>query len=135
MGDLVDRTRQMDLAARQERLASPQMIQKNKAIRFPVNFPVRRARTVGAAGAGSTITCYLFNSDGIGLDTENPVTVYCTICGGVNLNSAIPRLEDDTEIFVVQLPYWTGSEIVQRWYCVSLFAASCVCEPDGTCAS
>ncbi len=44
-----------------------------------------------AAGAGSTIVCYL---DSDSHDVDDEITVAISIVGGVNLNSALPRLTD-----------------------------------------
>ncbi len=58
---------------------------------------IHKAYAKAAAGAGSTIVCFL------GSDSEDPddeITVNCEIVGGSDLNSALPRLEDGTRITV-----------------------------------
>lgn len=91
-----------------------------------VTTTIRRAITTAAAGAGSTITANLYNSAGVEQTTgsESGITVYCTICGGTALNSAIPYLENDDDIFVVKLPY---SSTEQRWYCLQIFQTLGTC--------
>lgn len=86
----------------------------------------KRAVTTAAAGAGTTITADLIKSDGT-QDTAGPghnITVYCSIIGGGDLDEAIPRLELNDELYVVELPY---SSTEKRYYCVSLFQASQDC--------
>ena len=75
---------------------------------------IRKAFASVAAGAATTIACYL-DTDGVG-DT---VTVNCSVIGAANLNSAVPRLEDGSLIFVTQ--------ISSDWWCVSPFIKSKVC--------
>lgn len=73
-----------------------------------------------AAGASTTITCYL-DTDGTGTE----ITVYCSIAGGGNLNTAIPRLADGTLILV--------SKIGATWRCMTTFMISCAAS-GATCA-
>lgn len=78
------------------------------------NLRVRKAYCKAAAGAATTITCYL-DTDGTGTE----ITVNCSIAGSVNLNAAVPRLADGTLIFV--------SKIGGAWYCISPFQKSRDC--------
>jgi hypothetical protein len=86
---------------------------------------VRMARTTAAAGATQTITCNLigFNGAEIGSGLGSGITVNCKVCGGGNLNSAIPRLADDDYLFV--------ANIRGEWWCTTIFQTSedCVCTP------
>lgn len=122
----------IDIASKREKLESPQIAQNTKAVRHPPpSVPVRRAITTAAAGAGNTITVNLYDSNGIEQTSgdESNITVYCTIVGGSALNTAIPRLENDTPIEVIQHPYWNEGIVEQRWYCAGLpFQASEVCD-------
>ncbi len=71
---------------------------------------VRQAWCSAAAGAGSTIAATLDSTSGAA------ITVTCRIVNGTALNSAIPRLEDNDEIFVVK--------IAGTWYCTTVFQTS-----------
>jgi len=91
---------------------------------------VRRAITTQAAPAAKYITANLYGSDGIEITTgvESGLHVYCSIIGGVNLNGAVPRLTNDTDMFVTKTPYSSASSIAQRWYCVNIFQKSQDCD-------
>ena len=77
---------------------------------------IRKAYAAAAAGAGTTISCYL-DEDGVG----DPVTVYCEIAGGSALNAAIPRLADGDMICV-----WKDGD---DWRSIMTFQTSedCLC--------
>ncbi len=77
---------------------------------------VRKAYCKTAAGAATTIVAFL-DTDTTGTE----ITVACSIAGGGNLNSAIPRLTDGRLIFVTNLS--------ETWYCTTVFQATedCVC--------
>ncbi len=77
---------------------------------------IHLAYAKAAAGAASTIDCYLDVDE-----TGTEVTVTCSISGGTTLNSAIPRLDNGDLIFVTQ--------IGGTWYCLTTFQATedCVC--------
>jgi len=68
------------------------------------------------AGAATAIDCYL-DGDGVG----TVISVACSIAGGGNLDSALPRLTDGTPILV--------TKVGATWWCLSIFQASedCVC--------
>ena len=68
----------------------------------------RRAFCKTAAGAATTIVCYL-NTDATGTE----VTVNCNIAGGGNLDGALPRLTDGLEITV-----WNDAG---TWKCTTIF--------------
>ena len=88
---------------------------------------VTRATCTQDAQATNQITANLFKSDG----TEGTaITVFCNISNGSALNEAVPRLEDNDEIFVTQSVFDDGGSPVTRYYCVSNFQASenCTCE-------
>ncbi len=100
MGGCIIKTRDINRVANRfvhagekEELLSPPTIQPTKAGRHS---GVRSAYCKTAAGAGTSIVCYL-DTDETGIE----ITVECTIAGGSNLNSAIPRLTDGLEI-----PVW-----------------------------
>jgi len=91
---------------------------------------IRRAVATANAGSGSTITCNLYNDDtgeAQSSGDEAGITVYCTICGGSNLNEAVPRLAAGSDLFVTYLPYYSGGSTSYRWYCTTVFNASMDC--------
>jgi len=84
---------------------------------------VRLARTRAAAGAAQTIACNLVNNSGselTGAELGSNITVYCRVCGGGNLNAAIPRLADEDYIFV--------TNINGAWWCTTVFQTSEDCD-------
>lgn len=87
---------------------------------------IRRAITTEAATANTQITCNLYDNNGIEQTTgdESGIEVYCSIMDGTALNAAVPRLEDNDDLFVVSLPYDNNGTPELRWYCVSLFNGS-----------
>lgn len=95
-----------------------------------ITAPVRRAITTEAAPAATNITCNLYDSSGqeITSGEGSAIEVYCSVIGGGNLSAAVPRLEDNDDLFIVQLPYNNGGTAESRWYCLSLFQASQDCE-------
>ena len=72
---------------------------------------VRKAYVKTTPGAATTVDCYL-DTDATGEE----VTATCSVSGGGNLNSAIPRIADGDLIFV--------TEIDDAWYCVTVFQIS-----------
>jgi hypothetical protein len=89
---------------------------------------VRRAITSEAAGAATTITANLYDSEGNEITAGDGfgITVYCSVIGGGNLNAAIPRLENNDDIYVCQLSF---DDENTYWYCVSpVFQASQDCD-------
>ena len=77
----------------------------------------RKAYCKVAAGAGTTIVCYL-DTDATGTE----ITVNCSVVGGSALNAAVPRLADGSLLFVENL----GG----TWYCTSTVfqtTEDCVC--------
>ena len=52
--------------------------------------------------------------------TGTAISVTCTICGGVALNSAYPRLADETRLMV----YWDGTV----WRAYQIFQTSEICD-------
>jgi len=90
--DILAKTQRSDAAARRERLQSPEIIQKTKAVRHPTGGGSRLAYCKDDAGSGDTITCYR-DEDGTGTE----ITVHCSIAqGGTNLNECSPRLKGGT---------------------------------------
>lgn len=75
---------------------------------------IRKAYCKAAAGAATTITCYL-DTDATGEE----VTVNCSVVGSANLNAAVPRLEDGSLIFV-----WNDAG---TWRCTQTFIKSQDC--------
>jgi len=82
---------------------------------------VRRAITTQAAPADTKITANLYDNTGTEVTSGlgSGVDVYCSVIGGGNLNAAVPRLEDNDDIFVMN---WGG-----KWWCITLFNASQEC--------
>ncbi len=76
--------------------------------------PIRKAYAQAAAGAGSTIACFLDTDT-----TGDSITVTCEIVGGSALNAALPRLADGTMVSV-----WDDAGI---WRSIMTFQASGPC--------
>lgn len=92
---------------------------KNKWVGIPVERdtnPIRKAYPKDDAPADTTITCYL-DVDTIGEE----IPVVCSVAGGEDLNTALPRLFDGDLIFV--------TNIDNAWYCITVFQSSkdCIC--------
>lgn len=104
-------------AAVLEKLPSPQMVQKTKAVRYPSG-RLRVAYCKTDAGAATTIVCYLDKDD-----TGIEITVNCSIAGGGNLDAAVPRLTDGLLILV--------TKIDATWWCTTIFMRSCI--SDASC--
>tara|TARA_Y100000310_G_C20662497_1_gene805546 strand:+ start:1160 stop:1843 length:684 start_codon:yes stop_codon:yes gene_type:complete len=77
---------------------------------FGTSAQVRKAFCKNAAGAATTIDCYL-DTDGTGEE----VTVSFNIAGGGNCDKAIPRMADGTPIFV--------RDVGGTWECVTTLQA------------
>jgi hypothetical protein len=91
---------------------------------------ISRATCTENAPGDNTIAANLINADGTEGDA---VSVFCNISNGSALDEAVPRLEDNDEIFVTQSVFDNAGTPVFRWYCVTNFQASedCTCEqPD-----
>ena len=100
-------SRRFRFAGESEALASPERVQSPGTSRHSLAIP-RLAYCKTDAGAGSIITCYLDKNL-----TGREISVKCSICGGSNLNSAIPKLETGVPIIV--------SNIDGEWRCHSNF--------------
>lgn len=72
---------------------------------------IRKAWCTAPAGAATNIDCELDYED-----AGTSITVYCTVAGGGNLNTAIPRLEGGDMILV--------TKIAGSWFCTTVFQAS-----------
>ena len=123
--ETIDRSARANDAARRERLASPDVIQKGRAVRHPMGAGIRLAKTTESATANDHITCNLLDYDGVEI-TEGEgagIEVYCSISNGTALNTSAPRLEDDQ---VIPVAY-----ICNNWWCTGVFNGSddCVCTP------
>lgn len=57
---------------------------------------IRWAFCNGVASETAIQSCYL-DTDGVG----TPINVTCTICGGIALNMAVPRMEDGTRLPII----------------------------------
>ena len=92
-----------------------------------VRSAVRRAITTEAAGAFPYIQANLYDESGgeITEGEESDITVYASIMGDVNLDSCIPRLVENKDIFVIELPYDAETN---RWYLIADRQASQDCE-------
>jgi len=107
-----------------------QIIDLSRRIAYLNSRLVRKAITTSAAGASTTITANLYNDNGVEVTTGDGagITVYCFVVGGGNLNAAVPRLEDNDDIYVALMSF---PDAVSRWYCVSpVFQASQDCDDD-----
>ena len=125
--DTIDRSARANDAARRERLASPDVIQKGRAVRHPMVAGIRLAKTTQSATANNHITCNLLDYDGVEI-TEGEgagIEVYCSISNETVLNESSPLLENDQIIPVVY--------ICNNWWCTGVFQGydACVCTPPG----
>lgn len=81
---------------------------------------VRRAITTQAAPAQIYITANLY-SESTGLEQttgdESGISVYCSTMGA-NLDVCIPRLKDNTDIWVAQFNYNVSGTPTARWYMI-----------------
>jgi len=102
--DIFTRARYFDTAARREKLQSPELIQKTKAVRHRAG--LRNAYCKTDAGEGSTIVCYL-DVDGTGTE----ITVNCDISNGNDLNTATRRLKNGNRLAVYKIgSSWYAAE-------------------------
>lgn len=123
--ETIDRSARANDAARRERLASPDVIQKGRAVRHPMGAGIRLAKTTESATANDHIRCNLLDYDGVEI-TEGEgagIEVYCSISNATALNVSAPRLEDDQ---VIPVAY-----ICNNWWCTGMFNYSndCICTP------
>lgn len=93
---------------------------KNKGGAGGVGTQVRRAITTQAAPAQTYITANLY-SESTGLEqtsgAESGLSIYCSTMGA-NLDVCIPRLKDNTDIWVAQFNYDNGGTATARWYMI-----------------
>lgn len=123
--ETIDRSARANDAARRERLASPDVIQKGRAVRHPMVAGIRLAKTTESATANDHITCNLLDYDGVEI-TEGEgagIEVYCSISNETALNASAPRLENDQ---VIPVAY-----ICSNWWCTGVFSGcdECICTP------
>ena len=112
--DVSRRIDRSDNAARREKLQSPDIIQRTKSVRFPLPSGVHLAYCKVAAGASTSIVCYLDT------DTTGPeITVECTVSPPANLDGALPLLADGSELKV--------AKIGNTWKCIAHFIKSREC--------
>lgn len=106
MHQIKDRAARFDQAAKAERLESPQMIQKDKAVRF-INSNEHIAYCKTDAGEGNTLVCYLDTDT-----TGEEITVnFPFIFGTNNLEDCVPLLKDGDPVLVGKIVGKSG------WYC------------------
>jgi len=114
---ILTRSGRSDRAGREERLASPEVVQRGRAVRHQAagDGVVRRARVKTTPGAVDYVTCNL------GSETGEEITAYCDICNGTALNDASPLLAAGMYISV----YREGGV----WRCAAPFQGyeECVC--------
>ncbi|MCK4294091.1 MAG: hypothetical protein KAY65_12910 [Planctomycetes bacterium] len=124
ISEAMKQSAQSDQAARRERLSSPEVIQKSRAVRHPENGIVRLAKTKESATDNDHITCNLLDMHGSEITSGwgAGIEVYCTIMNGAALNEAAPRLETNKLLPV--------SYIYDHWRCTTVFDTDeeCVCE-------
>ena len=93
-----------------------------RLVGIPITEGPRLVRATEAAGAATNITCNVIHND----ETEAAsgelgynIEVYANICGGGNLNTAVPRIENDNYLM---------AECVQgKWYFTTTFNKSQDC--------
>jgi len=123
--ETIDRSARANEAARRERLTSPNVIQKGRAVRHQSGIRLAKTTESSAAITNDHITCNLLDYDGVEI-TEGEgagIEVYCSISNGTALNASAPRLEDDQ---VIPVAY-----VCNNWWCTGVFNGSedCVCTP------
>lgn len=104
MDELQQRIEKLDRAAQRERLSSPEIVQKTKAVRYSGS--IHLAYCKEDAPADTVITCYLDIDE-----TGEEIEVQCsTTPSGTNLENAAPLLKDGDLVFVIQKK--------DVWYCI-----------------
>jgi len=105
-------------AARKERLTSPELVQKTRALRASAGTGIHHAFCKTDAPAGCEIICYLDEDE-----TGEEIEVHCRISGGGNkyLNASSRRLENGDSLEV--------TKINDEWWALEGFQTSedCVC--------
>ncbi len=123
ISETIRRSAQSDQAARRERLRSPEVIQKSRAVRHPEIGIVRLAKTKESATDNDHITCNLLDMHGSEVTSGwgAGIEVYCTIMNGTALNEASPLIETNKLLPV--------SYIFDHWRCANVFQGYEECEP------
>jgi len=95
----------------------------NRWVGIPCEYGPRRVRaTEAATGAAANITCNIMLNNGVeagAAELGYNIEVYGDVCGGTNLNAAVPRIADDD--------YLMAQNIQGKWYFVTTFNASQDC--------
>jgi hypothetical protein len=109
----------INTAAERERLTSPEMIQKTKAVRYPSASAIRAAKVIENPAAKDNIKINLYSSKGIEQTTgdESNLDCYANISNGDRLDLAIPHLAYGDPVLVTQANYGDGI----HWYFTSQF--------------
>lgn len=123
ISEAIKQSAQSDQAARRERLSSPEVVQKSRAVRHPEISIVRLAKTKESATDNDHITCNLLDMHGSEITSGwgAGIEVYCTIMNGSALNEALPLIEADKLISI--------SYQYDHWRCGTIFQGKedCVC--------
>jgi len=129
--DINRRQAQFERYGKEERLSSPQIIQTNKLMHPPlIKQTITFARIYENAGSGNTIKANPYTAAGVLLNTDLPGDnwdVHCEICGGSNLNEAIPYLEVGVVIPVVQRTVVVDDTPVVQYWCLWGFQMFPIC--------
>jgi len=104
-----DKARRFDQAASRERLEGPDMIQKNKAVRYPAGDTgyFRHAYCAEDPGDNNQIYCYLDTDwDGEGEEPEKVPVTFAISGSGTRCDQAIPYMKDGTPIWITKFADW-----------------------------
>ena len=117
------RQQQFKQKAINEQISPPKQIQSSSLL-YSSTSKIKRAKIIEDAPEGNVIFAQLYGPDGVLITEGDPIEVYCKICGGENLNGALPLLKTNDEVDVVQLSVLNDEEppiLEQRWICLDIF--------------
>jgi len=112
MPSIKDRAARFNAAAKAERLEPPQMVQKDKAVRFPDSGKDHTAYCKTDAGEGNTLVCYLDEDwSGEGDEPDTITVTFPYMFGAEDLEDCVPWLKDGDPILVGKIDGQEG------WFC------------------
>jgi hypothetical protein len=123
LSKILESVKESNAAANKERLISPELIQKTRALRASAG-EIHHAFCKTNASASTEIDCYL-DEDKTEENNPEEITVHCNISGGGDkyLNNSIRNLVDGDRLEVVKID--------KEWIALEGFQTrkSCVCTP------
>jgi hypothetical protein len=115
LSQILESAKEANTAANKERLISPELIQKTRALRASAGTGIHHAFCIADAPDDNKINCYLDA-------TGEEIIVHCNISGGVFLSMAWRHLADGDRLEVAKIDdEWTALEGFQNVY---------VCPPE-----